>query len=103
MNDELLKWYVYDVTASESALNGVQMRGRTRKFAVENGINLLIENTEDIANAVRFAVLNENDAELITKFIHSVAADAHVTLTRQNVPNPVLSKITVNNLEKYSI
>lgn len=103
MNNELLKWFVYDVTAPQSALNGVQMRGRTRKFAVENGINLLIENTEDISNAVRFAVLNVNDAKTVSDYIHSIAPDAEIVLTRQDVPNPVLSKITVNNLDRYTI
>lgn len=103
MNNELLKWFVYDVTATQSALNGVQMRGRTRKFAVENGIDLLIENTEDIPNAVRFAVLNENDAKTISDYIHSIATDAEIALARQDVPNPVLSKITVNNPDKYTI
>ena len=103
MNENLIKWYIYDVTATQSALNGVQMRGRTRKYAVENNINLLIENTEDISNAVRFAVLNENDANAIIDYIHSVAEDAEVVLTREDVPNPVLSKITVNNLDKYTI
>jgi len=103
MNSDLLKWFVYDVTATKSALNGVQMRGRTRKYAVENGINLLIENTEDISNAVRFAVLNENDVEMISEYIHSIAQDAQIVLARSDVPNPVLSKVTVNNLDKYTI
>ena len=103
MKAELLHWYIYEVTAANSALNGVQLRGRTRKFAVEKGINALIENTEDIINAVRFAVLDQDDAHIITEYIQSIAEDAHVELVREDVPNPVLSKITVNNPDKYTL
>lgn len=102
MKIDLLHWLVYDVTATEAQLNGVQLRGRTRKFAIENDINLLIENTEDRLNAVRFAVLNRDDARIITEYIESIAADAQVTLTKDNVANPVLSKITVNDQNKYT-
>lgn len=103
MKIELLHWLVFDVTATDSALNGVQLRGRTRKFAVEQGINMLIENTEDASNAVRFAVLNEDDARIISDYITSLASDAQIVLARNNVPNPVLSKITVNNPDKYTL
>ena len=103
MKIDLLHWHVYDVTAPTSVLNGVQLCGRTRKYAVEHGINMLMENTEDMANAVRFAVLNDNDAHTITEYIQSIAEDAQVVLAKENVPNPVLSKITVNNPDKYTI
>jgi hypothetical protein len=101
MKIELLHWAIYDVTATESALNGVQLRGRTRKFAVEQGINMLIENTEDMSNAVRFAVLDEDDAQVIIDYIKSIASDAQIVLANGDVSNPVLSKITINNPNKY--
>lgn len=103
MKIDLLHWHVYDVTAPTSALNGVQLRGRTRKYAVEHGINMLMENTEDMSNAVRFAVLNDSDARTITKYIQSIAEDTQVVLAKENVPNPVLSKITVNDRDRYTI
>jgi hypothetical protein len=103
MKVSLLHWHVYDVTATKSALNGVQLRGRTRKFAIERGINMLMENTEDMSNAVRFAVLNEHDARVVTEYIQSIVEDAQVGLAKENVHNPVLSKITVNNPDKYTI
>ena len=103
MKIDPLYWQIYEVTAKTAAFNGVQLRGRTRKFAVEQGINALIENTEDITNAVRFAVLDKSDADTITEYIDSITDDAVVMLVRENVPNPVLSKITVNNLDKYTL
>ena len=42
-------------------------------------------------------------AQRIIDYIHDVASDARIALARQDVPNPVLSKITVNNLERYTI
>jgi len=103
MKTTLLLWSIYDVTAERSRLNGVQLRGRTRKFAVEKGINVLIDNTEDMVNAVRFAVLNEKDAQEIIDYIRSIASDAHVVLAKGKVANPVLSKITVNDSNKYTV
>lgn len=103
MKEELLHWLLYDVTAGTSLLNGVRLRGRTRKFAVEHGINMLIENTTDIPNSVRFAVLSENDAQIIATYIQSIIADSSIALAGKNVANPVLSKLTVNNLDKYTL
>ena len=41
---ELLGWNVYEISARESSLNGVMLRGRIRKYGLENSINVLTEN-----------------------------------------------------------
>lgn len=56
----LLSWNVYEISAIKSSLNGVMLRGRIRKLGIQNGFNVIVENTSDKENCVRFAVLNVN-------------------------------------------
>lgn len=100
---ELLKWRMYEVTGDTSSLNGVMLRGRIRKFGIEHGLNVLVENTEDKENGVRYAVMNANDGEQIGEYIRSIMFDAQVMLVGENVVNPVLSKLKVNLEDRYTI
>ena len=100
---ELLKWHMYEVAADTSSLNGVMLRGRIRKFGIEHGLNVLVENAEDKENGVRYAVMNVNDGERIGECIRSIVFDAQVTLVGENVVNPVLSKLKVNLEDRYTI
>ena len=59
----LLKWQLYEISSDSSSLNGVMLRGRIRKFGLENNINVLAENTEDAENGVRFATLDKGSGE----------------------------------------
>lgn len=101
--NELLKWQVYELSSAESSLNGVKLRGRIRKFGLENGINVLVENTEDTKNGVRFATLTQEDGEHISGYIRSIIADVAISLVREDLSNPVLSKLKVNEVECYTL
>ncbi len=98
---ELLKWNVYEISSTESSLNGVMLRGRIRKFGLENGINVLAENTEDAENGVRFATLTESDGEQISWYVASIVGDVAISRVMEQVVNPVLSKLKVNDASRY--
>ena len=85
-------------------------RGTIRKLCIQNNINVLLENAnkEDRANAVRFALVsglesNNNDLELISKYIISKLADAKVEKIMSEVINPILSKLKCNAEKRYEL
>ena len=79
----------------------MMLRGRIRKFGLENNINVIAENTEDIENSVRFATLTQDDGERIGRYVGSLIGDVAIRLVSEGVTNPVLSKLKVNNEERY--
>jgi len=99
----MLKWDVYEISAHTSKLNGVKFRGRIRKFAVKNGINLLAENTQDHEEMVRIAVLEGTEMNLIEKQIIQMAPDAKIELKLKGIHNPVLSKLNINDEAQYEL
>jgi len=103
MNSNLLRWQVFEITSKESSLNGIMLRGRIRKFGIENGINVLAENTEDLDNAVRFSVLNNEDAEKIKTYLKTIVDDMVAESKLVDTPNPVLSKLKVNIESRYNL
>lgn len=103
MNTSLLHWAVYEITTNGSPIHGVMFRGRIRKLGIEKGINVLVENAADKENAVRFAVLSEQDADVVTEYVHHALGDASVSLVLEGVANPVLSKIKVNEEARYQL
>jgi len=103
MNPELLHWQIYEVTSEKSSLNEVMLRGRIRKFGLENKINVLVENTQDQNNSVRFAVLNDSDAEKVSSYLRAIINDVEVELRLSSVINPVLSKLKVNIESRYTL
>ena len=56
MLSKIITWDIYEIIPESSLVTGVKMRGRIRKFGLEAGRNVLVENVEDIDNRVRFAV-----------------------------------------------
>lgn len=100
---DLLSWDIYDISAAESSLNGVMLRGRIRKYGIEQQINVLAENTEDRENGVRFAVLESSHADMIGAYVLTIIPDASITLFESGVQNPVLSKTKVNIADRYSL
>jgi len=104
MDKELLTWNIYEISSDEK-LHGIKFRGRIRKFGLVNGINVLAENAshKDGDNKVRFAVLNEEDANKVTEFIKSVFPEAKIELILSNVKNPVISRLIINKEERYTI
>ena len=96
-------WNIYDITTKETPIHGVKLRGRIRKFAIAQEIELLTENAADAENTVRFAVGAGADYESIGSFIVSIIPDAIITIAMEGVTNPVLSKLKVNIADRYEI
>lgn len=97
----LLFWDIYEIRSSVS-LQGVMLRGRLRKFANRREENLLVENDEG-ENVVRFAVLARSDVEIFRDFLVSMVSDVSLNRVRERISNPVLSKLKVNEDERYTI
>lgn len=99
----MIKWDIYEISSVSANLEGIMLRGRIRKFALLNNINLLTENASDEEKKVRFAVIQDTDASDIIKKIKEIIPDSEVKLIRQKIPNPVLSKLKVNLEERYTL
>ncbi|HMP67356.1 MAG TPA: hypothetical protein PKA60_01230 [Candidatus Paceibacterota bacterium] len=97
----MYKWDIYEVTAKETPIHGVMFRGRIRKYAILNNINLLTENASDKENVVRFAVEKDFDPKKIIIYIKQIIFDSEITLIQKELVNPVLSKIKINLEERY--
>lgn len=98
----LLYWDVYEIRAESTKIHGVMLRGRLRKFYLKKMKNILLENDEK-EPAVRFAVLHGEEVEDVVEYIRSIVHDSTVTLVLEKVANPVLSKLKVNQEERYTI
>lgn len=103
MSESMLYWDIYEITTSGESIKGIMLRGRIRKFGIEQNINILTENASDIKNGVRFAVLNKEHAVMVTDFVQMLVADCTARLVLENIANPVLSKLKVNNEGRYVI
>ena len=79
------------------------LRGRVRKFAISQEIELLIENATDTENAVRFAIGSNESSQDVSNFITKLIPDAKIDEIMKDVVNPVLSKLKVNKEERYEI
>lgn len=99
----LLEWQIYEITAKQSSLNGVMLRGRIRKFGIEHEFDILAENTEDAENGVRFAVLDQTYGQAVSDYVKSIIPDSEIRLVSTDVVNPVLSKLKVNQADRYSL
>lgn len=103
MMKELLYRDIYDIAADQTSLNGVMLRGRLRKLSLEYAQNILLENTSDRDNGIRFALLAGESSTHIKSYLHSLADDIHIKLIQEKVPNPVLSKLKINQEERYTL
>ena len=101
-----MKWNLYTLTSKTMNLNGVMLRGRIRKFGISNDITILTENTEDIKNAVRIALLYdkaEHQLPIVKEFIKNIIMDVEIIPELDSIKNPILSKIKCNDENRYSI
>lgn len=98
-----LTWDIYEIRCDCAELHGVKLRGRIRKFALEQGITCLMENAADEENVVRFALLADTNPEPVSTFVTTLVREATVKEVLKAVPNPVLSKLKVNDLSRYEI
>ncbi len=96
-----LTWDIYEIQSSADTLHGVMLRGRVRKFTIENDIVCLVENASDTENVVRFALLANTDPVKVTDFIQQLIPGSMVSKVLESVENPVLSKLKVNDLSRY--
>lgn len=96
-------WDIYEITTESTQIHGVMLRGKIRKFSLVNKIELLTENATDARNTVRFAVHSEHNPDQIISFIQDLVSDGVIMCVLEKVQNPVLSKLKVNNEERYSI
>ncbi len=99
----ILSWDFYEIRSTDTPLHGIKLRGRIRKFTIENDISCLVENAEDEENVVRFALLAGADFNKINDFVETLVSGASITESLKNIPNPVLSKRKVNDHSRYEI
>ena len=98
---ELINWHIYEISSTTHLIN-VKCRGRIRKFCLQNQINVLVENASDKENIVRLALINENGFDKVKGFIKNTFPNSfikEILITN----NPVLSKLIINNEERYEI
>ncbi|HCX45032.1 TPA: hypothetical protein DGT35_00250 [Patescibacteria group bacterium] len=103
MYQELLKWDIYEIRTKSTPITGVMLRGRIRKFCLENKRNVLVENAQEIKESVRFAIPSGEDSSIIQKYINKILSDASINLVEEDIPNPVLSKLKVNVEDRYTL
>ena len=103
MMTTLLKWDLYEVRTKTTSINGVMFRGRIRKLCLEKNQNVLVENTQDIEESVRFAVLEGDTVCEISEYVFSIAPDATIEKVLNGVENPILSKLKVNIAKRYTL
>jgi len=100
---ELIKWDIYEIQTETTPITGVMLRGRIRKFCLENNRNVLAENTQDVEKAVRFAVPSGEDVSAIKNYINKIIPDVTVELVKKSILNPVLSKLKINIEDRYTL
>ena len=99
----LLLWDFYEIRSTNAKLHGIKLRGRIRKFTIEKEITCLMENASDEDNVVRFALLTNQNSEPVLEFVKSLVPDVNITESLKNIPNPVLSKLKINDPTRYEI
>tara|TARA_Y100000310_G_scaffold271853_1_gene286544 strand:- start:5711 stop:6016 length:306 start_codon:yes stop_codon:yes gene_type:complete len=99
---EIIYWDIYEINTETSQITGVMFRGRIRKFCLERERNVLVENVQGAEN-VRFAVPASEDPKEIIDYLKKILPDVSVDLVRENVANPVLSRLQVNIEDRYTL
>jgi len=100
---QLINWDIYEIHTATTEIHGVMLRGRIRKFGLNQNLNVLCENASDAENCVRFAVISGESPEALLSYLKSIIPDARIELIVQNIANPVLSKLKVNKEERYEL
>lgn len=99
----ILSWDIYEIKCDCAELHGVKLRGRIRKFTIEQGISCLVENASDQENTVRFALRAGSGAQTVENFIKTLVPEAQINEALKAIPNPVLSKLKVNDPSRYEV
>lgn len=103
-----MKWTIYTLWTVSSTENliGVMLRGRIRKFGIENNIDILAENGEDNKECVRIALLTESansTLPLVKEYLLKIIPSIKVTQEITGIPNPILSKLKCNDESRYEL
>jgi hypothetical protein len=96
-------WDIYEIESDTHALHGVKLRGRIRKFSIENDIVCLSENASDKENVVRFALLTDTEEKEIVEFVQNLLPGVSISQVMKAIENPTLSKILINDHTRYSL
>ncbi len=94
-------WDIYEIRSSRTVLHGVMLRGKIRKFSIENDIDCLVENATDKENVVRVALPTDTDIKPIEDFLRNKIPDIIVEVVAKQIKNPVLSKLKINDESRY--
>ncbi len=97
---KLITWNIYEISSMQP-LHNIKLRGTIRKFCIENEINCLVENATDRENTVRFALVSEDDFIKVKTFLDTLTLELNILLVNETICNPVLSKLKVNNIDRY--
>jgi len=103
MTNSLTRWDIYEISSPKEPLHGVMLRGKIRKLGIEKNFNVLVENSEDADNRVRFAVITTVDAMHVIEYVKSIIDGAEIDLKLSNIVNPVISKLKVNTESRYDL
>ncbi len=98
-----IKWDIYEISSKSTPLTGVMLRGRIRKFCIDNDKNFLVENASDSKEIVRFAVPSGEEINSISEYLRKIIQDVKIEQVMKEVYNPVLSKLKVNLEERYEL
>jgi hypothetical protein len=99
----ILSWDIYEIRCNCAELHGVKLRGRIRKFTIDKEILCFVENASDEKNVVRFALEAGGEVQVIEDFIRMLVPEVEIIGVLKDVPNPVLSKLKVNDLSRYEL
>jgi len=99
---------IYEISTLATPIHGVKFRWTIRKLCIQHDITVLLENASDKENVVRFALIStsstlDQDIEIILSYIYQKIHDAHIHNVLSMVQNPVLSKLDINNSNRYVI
>lgn len=103
MYKEIIKWDIYEVQTWWTPITGVKFRGRVRKFCLERWINVLVENAQGFERCVRFAVIAGENVSEINEYLKKIVPDVKVEMVIVNVVNPVLSRLNINDENRYTL
>ena len=100
---KIMNWDIYEIKTLSSPITEVMLRGRIRKLCLNNKRNVLVENSEDSKNTVRFAVPSGENISIIKEYLEKILPDVIIKDVGTKIKNPVLSKLRVNLEERYSL
>ena len=93
---------IYEISTLVTPIHGVKFRWTIRKLCIQHDITVLLE------NIVRFALIStsstlDQDIEIISNYIYQKIDDAFIQQVLPLIPNPILSRLDRNDLDRYEL